>query len=157
MKLSELYEGFEAKLHRYAMRLVRDSHEAEDLVQKTFLRAMGHIGLLSQLNLHQRNAWLRQTLKNLFLDEQRTRQREQFAVEQLIWQAQIAYQPVLDVVCQDIFNHIPERYRDVLHKRYVLGMNSEEIACEMEVPAATVRSRLHVALKWLRANKFRFL
>ena len=43
MKLSELYEGFETKLHRYAMRLVRDSHEAEDLVQKTFLRAMGHI------------------------------------------------------------------------------------------------------------------
>ncbi len=160
MTIAELYETWEKKLHRYATRLVRDSHRAEDLVQETFIRAMGHLLLLEQLNDHQREAWLRQTLKHLFLDEQRARQREEMLAEKITRQVQenlIESHPLLAVVWQDLFDRIPERYRELLHKRYVLNMNSEEIASELGVPAATVRSRLHQAMKWLRTNRTRFL
>jgi RNA polymerase sigma-70 factor (ECF subfamily) len=163
MTLTVLYQQFEKKLHRYATRLVRDSHKAEDLVQETFIRAMGHIELLGQLEPHQRQAWLYQVLKNLFIDEQRAQQREQFLMEQLSQQAQLMEQlrlnshPMLQVLLQDLFDQIPERYRELLHKYYVLGMTNKEIADELGIPAATVRSRLHIALKKLRANKSRFL
>jgi RNA polymerase sigma-70 factor (ECF subfamily) len=163
MTLTVLYQQFEKKLHRYATRLVRDSHKAEDLVQETFIRAMGHLELLGQLEPHQRQAWLYQVLKNLFIDEQRAQQREQFLMEQLSQQAQLMEQlrlnshPMLQVLLQDLFDQIPERYRELLHKYYVLGMTNKEIADELGIPAATVRSRLHIALKKLRANKSRFL
>jgi RNA polymerase sigma-70 factor (ECF subfamily) len=163
MTLTVLYQQFEKKLHRYATRLVHDSHKAEDLVQETFIRAMGHIELLGQLEPHQRQAWLYQVLKNLFIDEQRAQQREQFLMEQLSQQAQLMEQlrlnshPMLQVLLQDLFDQIPERYRELLHKYYVLGMTNKEIADELGIPAATVRSRLHIALKKLRANKSRFL
>jgi RNA polymerase sigma-70 factor (ECF subfamily) len=162
MTLTALYEQFERKLHRYAIRLVGDSYEAEDLVQETFIRAMGHLELLKQLNQHQRQAWLCRVLKNLFLDQQRARQREQFLLEQLIQQAQLMEQirrnnhPMLQVLQKDLFDQIPERYRELLYKHYILGMTSKEIAEELGIPAATVRSRLHLALKKLRANKSRF-
>jgi len=163
MTLTGLYEQFEKKLYRYATRLVKDSHKAEDLVQETFIRAMGHIELLKQLNRSQCQAWLYRVLKNLFLDEQRARQREEFLMEQLSQQAQLIERvrlnshPMLQVLQKDLFDQIPERYRELLYKHYVLGMTSKEIAEELDIPSATVRSRLHIALKKLRANKSRFL
>ena len=163
MTLADLYEQVEKKLHRYATRLVRDSYKAQDLVQETFVRAMGHLELLKQLNGHQRQAWLCRVLKNLFIDEQRARQREEFLLEQLSQQAQLLQQiqfnshPMLQILQEDLSEQIPERYRKLLYQYYVLGMTSKEIASELGVPAATVRSRLHLAPKKLRVNKSRFL
>ena len=37
--------------------------------------------------------------------------------------------------------------------RYVLDMNSTEIGDELGLPAATVRSRLHLAMKHMRRQK----
>lgn len=157
MTLADLYNTFKQKLYRDAMCLVRDPHRAEDLVQETFLRAMGHVELLNQLNDHQRHAWLHRTLKHLFLNEQKAHQQEQFLTKQLTMPTPFACHPLSKAVFQELLDHVPARYHELLHKRYVLGMNSQEIAQELGIPAATVRSRLHLAMKALRANKSRFL
>lgn len=159
MTLADLYQEFEPKLHRCAIRLARDSNEADDLVQETFIRTMGHLELLRQLNGHQRQAWLFRVLKNLWLDQQFARQREEILMEQFAQQARFStHRFILDeLVSLDLFDQIPEKYRELLHKRYVLGMNSQEIARELGIPAATVRTRLHLAIKKLRAKKSRFL
>jgi len=157
MTIADLYEEFETMLRRYAMSLARDSDRADDLVQETFIRAWAHLELLGQLNHHQRRAWLYQVLKNLFLDEQRARQRQRVLVEQLAREPQITSYPSPDVISQELFELVPERYRELLHQRYVLGMTSKEIGRELGIPAATVRSRLHLAIKWLRAHKSEFL
>lgn len=163
MTLAELYEEFEQKLHRYATRLARDSSQADDLCQDAFLRALGHLELLGQLNRHQRQAWLFRMLKNLFIDAQNARQRQEILIEKFTQQVQLSQQirldshPLVEVLSQDLLNQIPDRYYELLHKRYVLGMNSREIAKEMGIPAATVRSRLRLAIKKLRAKKSRFM
>ena len=157
MTLADLYEAFEAKLRRYAIRLARDVDQADDLMQETFIRAMGHLELLGQLNHHQCQAWLYRVLKNVFLDVQRAQQREQALVEQLTQETPVAGDPWSEIMSADLFERIPERYRELLQKRYLLGMTSEEIGRELGIPAATVRSRLHLAIKRLRANPSRFL
>lgn len=157
MTVADLYEAFEGKLRRYAMGLVRDPDQADDLMQETFIRAMAHLELLSLLNAYQRQAWLYRVLKNLFLDAQDKRRREQALVEQLTQQTQFASDPWTEMISSNLFERIPERYRDLLQKRYVLGMTSEEIGRELGIPAATVRSRLHLAIKHLRANPSQFL
>ena len=157
MTLADLYDTFEGELHRHAVRLVRDWDQADDLVQETFIRAMAHLELLDQLNAYQRRAWLYRVLKNLFLDAQDTRRREQALIEQLTQEAQFASDPWMEIMSADLFERVPERYRELLRKRYLLGMTSEEIGHELGIPAATVRSRLHLAIKRLRANKSWFL
>lgn len=157
MTIADIYETFEEELHRYAICLERDADQADDLVQETFIRAMAHLELLDQLNPHQRRAWLYRVLKNLFLDAQSRRRREQALAEQLTQEAQFASHPWVEMGAPDLFERVPERYQELLQKRYILGMTSEEIGQELGIPAATVRSRLHLAIKWLRANKSRFL
>jgi RNA polymerase sigma-70 factor (ECF subfamily) len=149
LSIDELYQAFESGLRRYAGSLARDSDKANDLVQETFLRALAHLALLGQLNPYQRKAWLYRTLKNRFIDELRAQRREQTLLEQIA-RANILSYPV--AVPQDVFAQLPRRYQELLEKVYILGMTSEEIGTELGVPAATVRSRLRLAIKWLRAH-----
>ena len=57
----------------------------------------------------------------------------------------------------DPFELVPEADRQLVEMRYRLGLNSREIADELGIPAATVRARLHQAIKRLRARKNKFL
>ncbi len=62
-----------------------------------------------------------------------------------------------DMAGFDPFELVSKADRQLIEKRYRLGMNSREIAAELGIPAATVRSRLHLAVKKLRAKKIKFL
>ncbi len=53
----------------------------------------------------------------------------------------------------EALDHVPARDRELLEQRYILGLTSREIADGLGVPSATVRSRLHVAIKRLRARR----
>ncbi len=152
LTIQDLYDLFEAKLHRYAVNLARDHDRADDLVQETLIRAMGNLVLLQQLNPYQRQAWMYRVLKNLFIDRERRRERQEAVYQHLAWETDPETAAPAAMPFQDMLDLAPERYRDVLHRRYVLGQNSEEIASEYGIPAATVRSRLYLARKWLRTH-----
>jgi RNA polymerase sigma-70 factor (ECF subfamily) len=155
MTLTDLYEEYEIELHRYARRWTRDPHRIDDLVQETFIRAMGHLDLLDLLEPHQRRAWLYRTLKNLFLDDVSARQRQEALIEQMAQDAPLAGYLPQEVISPNPFDLVPEKYRDLVRKRYILGMTSQEIAGELGIPAATVRSRLHLAIKKLRLQAYK--
>lgn len=162
MTVDDLYQDYETALRRFARSLARDPHRGEDLVQETFLRAMANLELLGLLAEPQRRAWLFRTLKNLFLDQERARRREDALVEalQIDWlvrRGSRAERPLADplAIVQDPFSLVPERFRDVVEKRYVQGLSSAEIGRQLGIPAATVRSRLYLALKEMRAQSWK--
>lgn len=155
MTLTDLYEEYELELHRYARRWTQDPHRIDDLVQETFIRAMGHLDLLGLLEPYQRRAWLYRTLKNLFLDDVSARQRQEALIEQMAQDAPLAGYLPQEVIWPNPFDLVPEKYRDLVRKRYILGMTSQEIAEELGIPAATVRSRLHLAIKKLRLQAYK--
>jgi RNA polymerase sigma-70 factor (ECF subfamily) len=157
LTVAELFEEYKDRLHRYAMGLTRDSNRANDLLQETFIRAMTHIELLNQLNPYQRRAWLYRVLKNRFIDQQRARQREQALLGQLVELVEVESHSFVDARLYGLFDLVPERYRDLLKKRYVLGMTSQEMGEKLGVPAATVRSRLRLAIKWLRTHQSEYM
>jgi RNA polymerase sigma-70 factor (ECF subfamily) len=155
MTLEDLYERYEAELYRYAAQLSRDPDRADDLVQDTFMRVVNHLPLLELLEPYQRRAWLRRTLKNLFLDQESRRQRREALIEALAWELPEAYDLPRAVTRTNPFDLVPERYRELFEMRYVLGMNSREIGEQLGIPAATVRSRLHLALQEMRRQAWK--
>lgn len=153
LTIGDLYDDFEEPLHRYAVRLTGDADRADDLVQETLIRAMSHLPLLGQLHPYQRRAWMYRVLKNRFLDEERARQRRRDLARRVAQSTPFVQDPTAMVLPPDLLDQIPEHYGEVLQKRYLLGMKSEEIGQELGIPAATVRSRIHLALKWLRQHQ----
>jgi RNA polymerase sigma-70 factor (ECF subfamily) len=156
LTLDDLYQAFERKLKRYAVSLAHDSQKAEDLVQETFIRALAHLPLLGSLEKNQRLAWLRRVLKNRFIDEQRAYQREQKMVDHLIQETRTAHHDHISITSQELLDLVSDKERDLLFQRYILGMNSVEIGQRLGIPAATVRSRLHLAKKRLRPHRSDF-
>ena len=155
--ISELYEAYGERLRRYAAGLTRDTARADDLVQETFIQAMLHLTLLEGLNPYQRRSWLYQVLKNRFFDQQRAAKRRQTMLERLAQDEVGGFSTRGGMFPYELFDLVPERYRGVLRKRYVEGLTSEEIGRELGVPAATVRSRLRLAIEWLRAHQSEFM
>ena len=152
MTIDEIYTEFEGRLRGYAITLTKDSFRADDLVQETFIRAMTNLHLLESLAQHQRRAWLRRTLKNLFIDEQRSWQRQENLVIRLSNESDSVSHIPQSLIVQDLLGRLPKKDGELLHKRYILGMNSRQIGEEIGVPAATVRSRIHHAIKRIRAS-----
>ena len=169
MTVGDLYETYAPQLTKYARHLTADMDNADDLLQETFIRAMRNLSLLKSLSPHKRRAWLFRTMGNLFVDKQRARQRErvflgtlhQILQEESIhktagWKSDTGSHIFETISIPEIMRYIPRRDHDLFHMRFVTGMTSEEIATRTGIPASSVRYRLHVAIRKLRARKSRF-
>ena len=55
-----------------------------------------------------------------------------------------------DVSDPELFEQVPQQYRQLFKMRYVLDMSSREIAEALGLPPGTVRSRLHHGMKKIR-------
>ena len=150
--IARLFEVSRDRLFRYALTLGKTVDRADDLVQETFLRALRHSQTLARMNDFQRDAWLKRVLRNRFFDEERSRKRARAAIVERIRHAKRPSQSASLADFNEILDCVPEQYRDVLEKRYRLGMNSTQIGEELGIPAATVRSHIRQAIRWLRSR-----
>jgi RNA polymerase sigma-70 factor (ECF subfamily) len=135
-------------LRRLAASLVSDEHEAQDLVQETWLRA-------SRAQQSQ-GPWLRTVLRNLVRDRSRERARrassersaardeELPSASEMAERLDVAQRVALEVA------RLAEPYRTVIHLRYFEGLSPEDIARRSRVPLETVRTRLRRGLAQLR-------
>ncbi len=150
MNIADLYEEYSERLTRYAISLSHSLDRADDLVQETFVRALGHSQQLQGMNRFQQEAWLKRVLRNRFFDEQRTNQRQLQLGRQLTAQLRrrdsAARLPSFD----EVIDLVPQEHRDVFDRRYRLGMNSSEIAQDLGISSGTVRYWLHQTIQCLR-------
>jgi RNA polymerase sigma-70 factor (ECF subfamily) len=151
--LEELHDLFRSPLLAYANMLVRDSFQAEDLVQETFLRALKHQAEFTGFGLFQKRAWLYRVLKNLFVDDLRRNSRESKYVEQKGRESAAQGSRPIGAGFSEWLEGMPEKDQELLNDHFVLRMTSDEIGAELHIPAATVRARLHLAIKKLRKQQ----
>ena len=169
MTVDDLYTKYASSLSAHARYLTRDKDHADDLFQDTFMRAMKNLGLLGSLSPHQRRAWLYRTMGNLFVDKTRARQREAMFLDKWLKLTQeessntigrvsgVDDHSGMTATVTEIMKHVPEKHRDLVHMRFVLGLTSREIEERTGVPAGTVRFRLHAAIRKLRARISRLI
>jgi RNA polymerase sigma-70 factor (ECF subfamily) len=148
-------------LYTAALRMTRNSAEAEDLVQETYLKAYRAFGSFEQgTNL---KAWLYKILTNTFINAYRSRRRrpEQTEIEDVedlylyrrlggleaATAGRSAEEEVLDhftdSAVKEALESLPESFRMTVLLADVEGFSYREIADIMEIPIGTVMSRLH--------------
>ena len=137
-----------------AIRLLRDSNSADDVVQETWVAALRHPPEAGR----PLRPWLATVVRNLVRRKHRTDQRrsrrEQDAPRPSTSEAGddlLAAVEEQQRLARDVMA-LPEPYRGVLLRRYWREMEPVEIARALGVPAATVRSQLHRGLAMLRES-----
>lgn len=144
-----------AWLRRFALRLTRDEDEADDLVQETLMEAWRKPPAHGGRSLR---PWLASVLRNrgrmAHRAQERRRRRERIAFDpphvEVEPEAEQARLQVLEQVVAQL-RRLPADDRRIVVRRYVDGESAAEIARELSVPAATIRSRLSRTLRRIRA------
>jgi RNA polymerase sigma-70 factor, ECF subfamily len=152
--LEQLHEDHGAELSAYCLRLTGYHRaRAEDVVQETLLRAWLHAGTLDGSHGSVRG-WLCRVARNVVIDEARTaRFQRELAVADVPEQEQPggrADELLLSWVVADALQRLSQDHRAVLLECYFHGASVAEAAARLGIPAGTVKSRTHYALRALR-------
>jgi RNA polymerase sigma-70 factor (ECF subfamily) len=139
-------------LYGAAYRMTGNAHDAEDLVQETFLRAYRALDrFASGTNAR---AWLHTILQRVRTDAFRRRQRRPRTVELLgEGPATPAAQDALASGHEDLeraLAGLPEAFRTAVVLRDLQELSYAEIAAALGVPVGTVMSRIHRGRALLR-------
>jgi RNA polymerase sigma-70 factor (ECF subfamily) len=147
-------DAFEALVGRYlqrahaiARRLMRDSVDAEDLIQDAFLRALERIGTFDPRRAF--GPWFFRLLVNIGLDTHRQRSVRQTEPED-VDAPSTAPNPLQRLEREEVRHRfeaaleaLPPRQRLIIWAYDVDGMSTAEIAESIGVSQVTVRTHLH--------------
>ena len=140
-------------LHSVARRILRDPDLAEDATQRALIETWRYLPTLKDPDRFE--AWSYRLLVNACQTEARRERRHRGNLRLLVSDepaepdsaARLATQQQLD----QAFRRLGVEHRTVVVLIHYIGLTAAEAAEAMGTPVGTVRSRLHFALKHLRA------
>ena len=149
-----LHDEHAAALWGFCLRLTgQDRGRAEDVVQETLLRAWRHGEVLDRSDRAVR-AWLFTVARNIVIDEWRTRRSQtEYPVAQVPETASgedRTDEALMAWLVAEAVTKLSPEHRAVLVECYYRGASVAEAASRLGVPAGTVKSRTHYALRALR-------
>lgn len=155
-------EAYGPRLLAFAITLTRSREDGEEVVQDAFLRAFRAIfyrmapGRVAALQL---SPWLYRITRNVARNHQRARRRRAWRIPFSLDQQpgrlrgyDAAPEPEVaeDGTLLAELGRMPARYGEPLALRFLEGLSNRDIARVMDLPEATVRTRLHRGLALLR-------
>ena len=145
-----LYRSTEKAVYALALSILRNPHDAEDIVQETYLkvRAAAHLYVPQGKPL----AWLFTITKNLCRDLLRGQSRTEAAPDGAEDDLRVSYvsDPTDRLVLEAALKALGEEERQVVLLHAASGLKHREIARDLGLPLSTVLSRYSRALKKLQ-------
>lgn len=158
---SIIFKGDYQRIFRYIVSMVRDTTDAEDLTQETFLRAVRSRDSLREEGAQ--TAWLYRIATHVALDRLRQHARRapreaagdldqlEVAEPDAPSLQKVIEQDEMSACIQDYLNHLTDSYRAVILLHDMHELTAPEIAQLLGQSLATVKIRLHRARQALRA------
>lgn len=148
-----LFKPEAGRLYRTAWAILGNEADAGDAVQETTIRAYRAFDQLKG-GAVAFPAWIRRILVNTCTQiiRKRTRVIPVERPEDLSDERATDMELSMEGDVWDAVRDLDERYRAVVVLRFLNDMQLEDIATALDIPLGTVKSRLHTALKMLRAK-----
>ncbi len=159
--IESLVAGHTGMVFRIAYSILRNHHDAEDAVQECFLRVVKHQGRLHKVR--NSKTWLARVAWTTALDKRRSQPPAASLDQEGLGESMLESLPdpapraddqlagrQMQRLLQRLIAALPDDLRQPLELSTVQELNSTEIAEIMEIPEASVRTRLFRARKLLK-------
>ncbi|MFD7064642.1 sigma-70 family RNA polymerase sigma factor [Streptomyces sp. NPDC059906] len=155
--LRDLYLVHGPALYAYVLRLLGgDTHHAEDIIQETLLRCWKN-GYLADDEKMAVRPWMFRVARNLVIDMRRMRAARPVEVGGATWLTELAgdadekEQILSSIVIHDALKELTPAHREVLQATFFADRSVQRAAKVLGIPQGTVKSRVHYALRSLKA------
>ncbi|MCA9607047.1 MAG: sigma-70 family RNA polymerase sigma factor [Myxococcales bacterium] len=155
--LAELYDRHASAMLGLGLKLLRDRGEAEEILHDVYLEAWSRAGDYDPSRGGVRT-WLMLRMRSRCLDRIKSAARSRTSpagedLERIVGGAPAAATDRIDAKrVHGAMEGLPDEQRRILELGYFAGLSCSEIADTLEIPIGTVKSRLHAAMKKLRAE-----
>jgi RNA polymerase sigma-70 factor (ECF subfamily) len=165
---AEIVMRYQKKIMKLGFRMLNQRQEAEDVAQETFLKVFNN---LQRYDVKQKfSTWIYRIATNLCIDRLR-RRKEQISLDgshspqtgeydNQELQAKITNKwqnPENQLILAELQDHVqkavqelPDKYRLAIVLRYMQELSLQEISDILEIPVATVKTRIHRGREVLR-------
>ena len=157
----ELVTPYKDKLYRFALRIVGNRFEAEDVVQEVLIKVWKKKEHF--LSITNKEAWCMTLTRNLAIDKTRARKVKTNDIDQFFHLKDSSTTPDVAAESSDtmkqiqaIINTLPDKQREILHLRDVEGFTYKEISEITDFKIDQVKVYLHRARKILRQKLVKF-
>lgn len=157
-KFERIYFKYRNLMFYVAQNILKNAQDAEDTVQKAFVRIAYHIKQIDENECHKTKAFVVIIVERMAITAYNKRKKEpHISYDELPYS--VAIDNVLedavmnDAMMTEILNKIsslPRKYCDALTLKYVHGLPGKDIARIMEISHAAVRKRIERGLEVLK-------
>ena len=149
--LESLYHSTSSAIHSYALSILRNAHDAEDVLHDCYLNI--YAGAEGYRSSGKPMAWILTIAKNLCLKQLRSSSRMEALPEQWQNSPESAEMTAEDkVVLRQCMEALSDTERQILVLHAVSGFKHREIAACLELPLPTVLSKYHRAIKKMKTK-----
>ncbi len=141
--VSVLYEQYKNGIYRYALSILKDPHQAEDILHDTFVKVLSD-GLRCASGKEQ--AWLYRVARNLCFDRLRRAKKEQP-------QTQLPEDPENRYAYIDLIASLSPREQELVTLKIVGGLTHKEIGQVLGITAKAAQKRYERAIVTLREKE----
>lgn len=152
------------RIYRTARAILRDEHEAEDVMQQAYVNAYSHLRQfdgrsafstwLTRIAVHEALARARRRGRYTTIDADGPSPIEIPAMDTTPNPERLAISSELGALVESAVDRLPDGTREVFMLRQVEGMSTEEVAEALNVSEAVVKTRLSRARSAIRRELF---
>lgn len=144
---TQFYKTHHTDLHRYALFLVKDPHQAEDVIQTAWLQCVRYAERFFSIPEDKRLPWMVTVVKNTALSHLRTVGRTVPLEEDWDLPAREEGDPGGIVA---VIRAMPEQYRTILELKFLWELEDKEIARQVGLTPTAVSTRIYRGRKLLQ-------
>ena len=157
--LAELYRRHVPMLRSVIARVINNENDIDDLIQEIFVELWNRADYYSE-EKGKALGWIVTLSRRRAIDRLRKKQayhraEERLQREPVSWVHTSTHDDVgtneLTVIFKRLFAQLPDAQREALQLAYYSGMSQREIAAKTGIPLGTIKTRLELALRKVRA------
>ena len=153
MEIEEAFKRYREPMEKAMVSFSRDGEAARDGVSQAFAQALANKLTLEAMPEPAMKAWLYAVARNAVIDIKRRESRfSGFPIQDddVEFADHRQHDLAGNAALHDMLGALPDPLRLTVTLKYFANMNATEIGEAMDIPAATVRTRLRTAIRHLR-------